>query len=418
MTASPIITAATAHRPLPWWLAWAGFIYGLVVLLVGTIPALDPGLRLQLAFHSTLLPMVTLVLCALLVIARTPMMPLRRRAWVVLTIWLALKLAVTLVVVVFAQPGIRPPPVVNLVHFIVLTPIGMLSLFYLYRDVGGTLARPGVLLDAAALTLGGCAAVYVLVIGPADEPHAGLGNADELALTLALIFPAVLIGLLYTHLPDMSADRGLLLLLAASLLGLGGDLTMMRADAVEPLKFTLIFSLCYIFGCAAVMAALAFESRRLPVAPLLSEQQYSLLPAVVILGGVLASLSVAFGRTLLQHPVAPLLLALAALILAAREVLSRGEQRRRVRQEQELLDSFEAARRERAALSGRIHEELAQEIAGVQYVLNSTRKGPASEGPAVQIAVQQLGRSAAHAHEIATQLAPPAAAGVETDKSA
>jgi hypothetical protein len=416
VTTFTIFTAATPHRPLPWWLAWAGFLYGLVVLLVGTAPALDPGLRLQLAFHSTLLPLGTLVLCASFVIARTPMMPLRRRAWVVLTIWLALKLAVTLVVVVAAQPGIRPPPMVNLAHFIALTPIGMLSLFYFYRDVGGALARPGVLLDAAALTLGGCAAVYVLVIGPGHEPHVGLGNADELALTLALIFPAVLTGLVYTHLPDMSADRGLLLLLAAALLGLGGDLAMMRADAVEPLKFTLIFSLCYIFGCATIMAALAFEGRRLSVPPLPSEQRYSLLPAVVVLGGVLATMSVAFGRSLLQHPVAPLLLALAALILVAREVLSRGEQRRRVRQEQELFDSFEVARRERAALSGRIHEELAQEIAGVQYVLNSTRRGPASEGSAVKIAVQQLGLSVAHAQEIATQLAPPAPAEVERDR--
>jgi len=345
------------------------------------------------------------------------MMPLRRRAWVMLTVWLALKLAVLLVVVFSAQPGIRPPPVVNLAHFIALTPIGMLSLYFFYRDIGGSLARPGVLLDAAALTLGGCAAVYVLVIGPAHEPHAGLGSADELALTLALIFPAVLTGLLYTHLPDMSADRGLMLLLASALAGLGGDLTMMRADAVEPLKFTLIFSLCYIFACAATMAALAFESRRLPAPPSLPEQRYSLLPAVVVLGGALATLTVTFGRHLLQHPVAPLLLALAGSILVARELLSRGEQRRRLRQEQELLESFEFARRARAVLSLQVHEELAQEIAGVQYVLSSTRKDPDAEGSGVQIAVQQLGRSAAHAHDIATQLAPPAAPGAEGDKS-
>jgi hypothetical protein len=405
------------HWPLPWWPAWTAAIYGLIVLLVGTVPALDAGLRLQLVFYSTALPLAALILCALLLIARTPLMPMRRRAWVVYTVWLALKLAVLLVVVIAAQPGIRPPPIVNLAHFIMLTPIGMLSLYFFYRDVGGSLARPGVLLDAAALTLGGCAAIYVLVIGPAHEPHTGLGSADELALTLALIFPLVLAGLLYTHLPDMSADRGLMLLLASALVALGADLTMIRADALEPLKFTLIFSLCYIFACAATMAALAFESRRLPAPTPLSEQRYSLLPAVVVLGGALATMTVTFGRHLLQNPVAPLLLALAGSILVAREVLSRGEQRRRLRQEEELLESFETTRRERAALSGQIHEELAQEIAGVQYVLSSTRKDPASEGPAVEIAVQQLGRSVAHAHDIATQLAPPTPAEVERDKS-
>ena len=267
MTAAPIAPPTATHSPLPWWPAWAVVLYGLIVLLVGITPALDEGVRLQLAFRSTLLPLAALVFCACLVISRSPLTPLRRRAWVVLAIWLALKLAVLLVVVAIAQPGVRPPPVVNLAHFVALTPIGVLSLFYFYRDVGGSLARPGVLLDAAALTLGGCTAVYVLVIGPAHEPHAGLGSADELAFTLALIFPAVLAGLLYTHLPDMSADRGLLLLLVAALVGLGGDLTMIRADAVEPLMFTLIFSLCYILGCAANMAALAFDSRGRPPLP-------------------------------------------------------------------------------------------------------------------------------------------------------
>jgi hypothetical protein len=402
---------------LPWWPAWVAALYGLLVLLVGTIPALDAGLRLHLVFYSTPLPIAALIFCGLLVVARTPLMPLRRRAWVVLTVWLALKLAVLLVVVVVAQPGVRPPPAVNLAHFIALTPIGMLSLYFFYRDIGGSLARPGVLLDAAALTLGGCAAAYVLVIGPAHEPHAGFGSADELVLTLAMIFPAVLAGLLYTHLPDMSADRGLMLLLLSSLAGLGGDLTMIRADAVEPLKFTLIFSLCYIFACTATMAALAFESRRRPAPAPLSEPRYSLLPAVVVLCGVLATFMVTFGWLIVQHPVAPLLLALAGSVLMAREVLSRREQRRVLRQDNELLESFETARRERAALSGQIHEELAQEIAGVQFVLSSTRKDPALEGAAVQIAVQQLGRSVTHAHDIATQLAPATRAEVESDKS-
>jgi hypothetical protein len=192
---------------------------------------------------------------------------------------------------------------------------------------------------------------------------------------------------------------------------------MIRADAVEPLKYTLIFSLCYIIACAATMAALAFECRRSPAPPAHSEQRYSLLPAVVVLGGVLATLTVTFGRHVLHHPVAPLLLALAGSILVAREVLSRSEQRRRLRQEQELLDTFETARRERAAVSGQIQEELAQEIVGVQYVLSSTRKDPASEGPAVEIAVQQLGRSVAHARDIATRLAPSATDGVDRDNS-
>ena len=154
------------------------------------------------------------------------------------------------------------------------------------------------------------------------------------------------------------------------------------------------------------MAALAFESRRLPAPAQLSEQRYSLLPAVVILGGALATFTVTFGRHLLQHPVAPLLLVLAGSILVAREVLSRGEQRRRLQQEQELLDSFETARRERAALSGEIHEELAQDIAAVQYVLSASRKNPDAGGPAVELAVQQLGRSVTHAQDIASQLAP------------
>ena len=406
MTPTPISHATMRQSPLPWWPAWVVAAYGLIVLLIGTLPALDAGLRLQLAFFSTPLPPVALILCALFVITRTALTPLRRRAWIVFAVWIALKLAVLLVVLFVGQPGIRPPPIINLAHFIALTPVGMLSLYYFYRDIGGSLARPGVLLDAAALTLGGGAAIYVLVIGPSIVPHAGFGNADDVALTLALICPAVLTGLLYTHLPDMTADRGLMLLLASSLVALGGDLTMIRADAVNPLMFTLMFSLCYIFATAIVMAALAFESRRVPAPTPPSEQRYSLLPAVVILCGALAATTVTFGRQLLQNSLAPLLLALAASILLAREVLSRSEQRRRLRQEQELLASFETARRERAALSGEIHEELAQDIAAVQYVLSATRKNPADGGPAVELAVQQLGRSVTHAKDIATQLAP------------
>ena len=407
MTATPITHPAKTLSPLPWWPAWMTAIYGLIVLLVGLIPALDAQLRLQLTFHSTVLPLAALNLCALFVVARTPMLPLRRRAWIVYAVWIALKLAVLLLVVSTAPPGVRPPPVVNLATFIAFTPIGILSLYYFYRDVGGSLARPGVLLDAAALMLGGGAMIYVLVIGPAHVPHAGLGRADEMALTLSLMFPVVLAGLLYTHLPDMNADRTLMLLLVAAMVALGGDLTMILADASDPLLFTRIFSLFFIFASATGMAALACESRRLPPAPApSSEPRYSLLPAVVILGGALAAFTVAYGRHLLQHPVAPLLLVLAGSILVAREVLSRSEQRRRLQQEQELLESFETARRERAALSGEIHEELAQNIAAVQYVLSASRKNPDAGGPAVELAVQQLGRSVAHAQDIASQLAP------------
>ena len=67
VTATPIAPRTTTQSPLPWWPAWVTAVYGLIVLLVGTMPALDAGLRLQLAFFSTPLPLAALIVCVLFV---------------------------------------------------------------------------------------------------------------------------------------------------------------------------------------------------------------------------------------------------------------------------------------------------------------------------------------------------------------
>jgi signal transduction histidine kinase len=102
----------------------------------------------------------------------------------------------------------------------------------------------------------------------------------------------------------------------------------------------------------------------------------------------------------------PWLIGTVGVILLVREWTARREQRRIHRLRQTTLEAFETECRDRSALAGQLHEELAQELSGVHLALSATVGEPAQQRPAVDQAIEQLGHTLNRARDIATRIAP------------
>jgi signal transduction histidine kinase len=172
----------------------------------------------------------------------------------------------------------------------------------------------------------------------------------------------------------------------------------------ERLDETVSFSLVYLFATATCFTAVALEARQRVVPAKSHAPSYSVLPAVVALGGAIALVRVMQPGGAGQGMVLSLI-AVVGVILLLREWIARREQLRVHRLRHARLEAFETERRDRTALSGQLHEQLAQELTGVHRALSSTVGDPARQRPVVEQAIEQLGHTLNRARAMASRIA-------------
>ena len=294
----------------------------------------------------------------------------------------------------------------NLLYMATYPPVVVLAMIYFLRDAGGSLKRPGALLDAAALSIGAAAALYGFVILPTHGQATEVSTlAQAFGLGFSVVLPGVLAAILYSHVVDWSADRSLALLLLAGLANIIGDLLWSVRTVPERLDETVHFDLVYLLASALCFTAVELEARRRVVPAKTRPPSYSMLPAVVVLGG-------AIGVVCAMQPggagqgLMPMLIGAVGVILLLREWIARREQLRFFRLRHATLEAFETECRDRSVLSGQLHEGLAQELTGVHRALSTTVGDPARQRPVVDQAIEQLGHTLNRARDIATRIAP------------
>ena len=399
---------ASTESAVPWRPSLAVGAFAVAFLAVVNLPWLDESYRRIVAIWSPCFTLSALILYMVRMLRTVPLRPDRRRAWTFLAIGLAINLAATAAWAWTAtvQRGVDLPLDSNLLFMATYPPAVVIAIIFFLRDAGGSLKRPGALLDAAALSIGAAAALYGLVILPTYGQSAGIATlAQAFGLGFSVLFPGVLAGILYTHVVDWSADRGLALLLLAGIANIIGDLMWSVRTVPERLDETVHFDLVYLLANAMCFAAVALEARRRVVPASTRTPSYSMLPAVVVLVGAIGVVWVMQPGRIGQGLIPPLIAAVGVILLV-REWIARREQLRIHRLRHAALEAFEADCRDRIALSGQLDEGLAQELTGVHHALSTTVGDPARQRPVVDQAIEQLGHTLDRARDIATRIAP------------
>jgi signal transduction histidine kinase len=400
--------AARAESSFPWRPSLAVGAFAVAFLAVVSLPWIDESHRLAVAIWSPSFLLFALILYMVRMLRTVPLRRDRRRAWTTLAIGLAINLAATVAWAWMAtfRRGVEVPLDNNLLYMATYPPVVVIAAIFFLRDAGGSLIRPGALLDAAALSIGAAAALYGLIILPIYGQTTEVSTlAQAFWLGFSVLLPGVLAGILFTHVVDWSADRSLALLLLAGIANIVGDLLWSVRTVPERLDETVSFSLVYLLATATCFTSVALEARQRVVPAKTHAPSHSMLPTVVALGG-------AIGLVRAMQPggagqgLVPSLIAAVGVILLVREWIARREQLRVHRLRHARLEAFETERRDRTALSGQLHEGLAQELTGVHRALSSTVGDPARQRPVVEQAIEQLGHTLNRARDMASRIAP------------
>ena len=393
---------ARTESAFPWRPPLAVGAFAVAFLAAVSLPWIDESHRLVIAIWSPGFLLLALILYMVRMLRTVPLRPDRRRAWTTLAIGLAINLASTVAWAWMStfRRGVELPLDNNLLYMATYPPVVVIAAVFFLRDAGGSLFRPGSLLDAAALSIGAAAALYGFVILPTYGQTTEVSTlAQAFGLGFSVLFPGVLAGILFTHVVDWSADRSLALLLLAGIANIVGDLLWSVRTVPERLDETISFSLVYLLATATCFTAVALEAQQRGVPAKAHAPSYSMLPAVVALGGAIGLVRVMQPGAAWQGLV-PWLIGAMGVILLLREWIARREQLRVHRLRYARLEAFETERSDRTALSGQLHEGLAQELTVVHRALSATVGDPARQRPVVEQAIEQLGHTLNRARDM------------------
>lgn len=394
---------------LSWWVLIVLVLYVVAATVLLCSPLLTPDRRLLLWTWSTLPAQSALVACGWVLVRSAQLTRERRLAWSFVMAALSLNLAGSaLWMWEWTVSGGVAPHTSHVSYLLSYVPLGVIGLYFFLRDLGGSVRHPGVLLDTLALTLGFGAALWSFVIVPTLPPGASTVTVLDLVTRSAvLIFPAVFAGIVYTHVADWSRERGLACLLVAAVLNLCGDMLWASAAVPTRLGEALVYNLVFLVANVVGTLALCLEARRrASVTARPRTTTYSLVPALIILGCLIA---LAAADTPLSTPsgsIALCMLVIAAAALGLREILSQRELKRLERQRNAAAAVLDHEASDRAWLFDQVHEGVAQELAGLRMSLTASSKDPALAPQSLRTAIEQLGQTITNTRDIASRLAP------------
>lgn len=394
---------------LPWWPL--GLMTGYAVLAAALLLSslLPPEQRLVLWVWSTLPAHATTICCGLLVVRGAVRSRHRRRGWMLVVAALVVSFVGTVLWAWdWTRSGGVAPHTGDPIYLLVYPSLGMLGLYFFLRDLGGPVRRIGVLLDTLALALGFGAALWCFVIVPTAPPGAGAMSVLDVAIRSgALILPAVSAGIVYTHVSDWRAERGLGCLLVAAALTFCGDMLWAGRAVPDRLDEAAVYNLLYLAANVVCTLALCLETRTRPLqAPRSRAQSYSLMPALIILGCLIVL--VATGRPLADPPqhIALGMLIAATAVLALREGIAYRDRRQTERERDAAAAVLDHDASDRAQLFDQVHEGVAQELAGLRMALTASANDPSQAPQSLRTAIEQLGQTITNTREIASRLAP------------
>jgi PAS domain S-box-containing protein len=238
--------------------------------------------------------LVTLAVIATL-LRREATHGVRRWGWGLLFSSVATDLVGTLAWTRFGPTTPFPHFVLGVMSFQMYYPLvtGAFALFFL--SCGGSFRRPQIWLDAATVMLSMLAVLWaILYESPlaAGADHS-VSVTTKLSCTLGISLTMTMTVLLYMQIVDWRAQRSMMQLIGAALVGLAADVTWLATNAGGSTAFDLVytvgdrvFNAGEVLFCAFVAGAAAAEQRP-PLVPRTAPNplgnQYSFSPALALL---------------------------------------------------------------------------------------------------------------------------------------